>query len=143
VSGEVLRLRLPLRRYADLACLARTQSKRTDNLRKITDAEWRKVMMANYDVPEDDLLSAGDAWDDYLSLKQALNGEGEPTEALPASPETLTLVRELVKAGVCPNEAEVTSRAIRAFFVAVFPREAERQRVLRETSATHRPKDSG
>jgi len=99
--------------------------------------------MVNYNVPEDELLSATDAWDDYLSLKQALLDEGEPTETLPASPETLALVRELVKAGVCPNEAEVTSRAIRAFFVAVFPHETERQRVLRETSATYRPKDSG
>jgi hypothetical protein len=97
--------------------------------------------MANYNVSEDELLSAGDAWDDYLSLKQALIGDGEPTATLPASPETLTLVKELIKAGVCRNEVEVTSRAIRAFFVAVFPREAERQRVLRESSIVYYPKD--
>jgi hypothetical protein len=99
-------------------------------------------MMAGYNVPENELLSADDAWDDYVSLKQALISEGEPTETLPASSETLALVRESVKAGVCPNEAEVTSRAIRAFFVAVFPHETERQRVLREASTPYRSKDS-
>ena len=100
-------------------------------------------MMANYKVPEGELLSANDAWDDYLSLKQALIGDSEPTETLPASPETLMLVNKLIKAGVCRNEAEVISRAVRAFFVAVFPQEPERQRVLREASADYRPKDSG
>jgi hypothetical protein len=99
-------------------------------------------MMANYKVPEDELLSASDAWDDYLSLKQALIGDSEPTETLPASPETLTLVKELVKAGVCRDEAEVINRAVRAFFVAVFPQVPERERILREASATYRPKDS-
>lgn len=98
-------------------------------------------MMDRYNAPEDELLSASDAWDDYLSLKQALAGDGEATETLLASPETLSLVKELVKAGVCRNEAEVISRAVRTFFVAVFPREIERQRVLRETSAAYRPKD--
>ena len=99
-------------------------------------------MMVSYNVPENELLSANDAWDDYVSLRQALIGDGEPTEMLPASAETLTLVKELVKAGVCQNEAEVTSRAVRAFFVAVFPQEQERQRILRETSAAYRPTDS-
>jgi hypothetical protein len=99
-------------------------------------------MMANYKMPEDELLSASDAWDDYLSLKQALLGDSEPTETLPASPETLTLVKELIKAGVCRNEAELINRAVRAFFVAVFPQEPERQRVLREASAAYRPNDS-
>ena len=94
--------------------------------------------MANYRVPEDELLSASDAWDDYLSLKQALISDSEPTETLPASPETLTLVKELVKAGVCSDEAEVINRAVRAFFVAVFPQESARQRVLRETSTAYR-----
>jgi hypothetical protein len=100
-------------------------------------------MMVNYNVPESELLSESDAWDDYLSLRQALIGDGEPTEMLPASTETLTLVKELVKAGICQNEAEVTSRAVRAFFVAVFPQEAERQRVLREASASYRLRASG
>jgi hypothetical protein len=100
-------------------------------------------MTGNYNVPENELLSANDAWDDYLSLRQALIGDSEPTEMLPASTETLTLVKELVKAGVCQNEAEVTSRAVRAFFVAVFPQEADRQRVLREASASYRLRASG
>ncbi len=98
--------------------------------------------MNRYNVPKDELLSSGDAWEDYLSLKQALTNEGEPTETLPASSETLALVKELVKAGICRDEAEVISRAVRAFFVAVIPKEAERQRVLRESSATYRPKDT-
>lgn len=99
-------------------------------------------MIDRYNVPEGELLSASDAWEDYLSLKQALISDGEPTEALPASPDTLALVQELVKAGVCQSEAEVVSRAVRTFFVAVFPREAERQRVLREVSAEYRLRDS-
>ncbi len=75
-------------------------------------------MMANYNVPEDELLSAGDAWDDYLSLKQTLIRDSEPTETLPASPETLTLVKELIEAGVCRDEAEVINRAVRALEIA-------------------------
>jgi hypothetical protein len=100
------------------------------------------IMTDKYTPSENELLSANDAWDDYLSLKQALITDSEPTETLPASPETLALVRELVKVGVCQSEAEVISRAVRTFFVAVFPQEAERQRVLRETAAIYRPKAS-
>jgi hypothetical protein len=98
--------------------------------------------MDSYNVPEDELLSARDAWDDYLSLKQAVAGDSEPTETLLASPETLALVRELVKVGICQSETEVINRVVRTFFVAVFPREAERQRVLREVSAGYHLRDS-
>ena len=99
------------------------------------------IVMDKYTLSENELLSANDAWDDYLSLKQALIADSEPTETLPASPETLALVRELVKEGVCQSEVEVISRAVRTFFVAVFPQEAERQRVLREATSTYQPKD--
>jgi len=83
------------------------------------------------------LLSAADAYADYLSLRRALLNDSSPSEPLMVSPEIVSLVKELVKLGVCHDEAEVLSRAVRAFFVAVFPLEAERQRLLRETIAPH------
>ncbi len=85
------------------------------------------------------LLSAEDARADYLSLRRAIFGDGPPSESLPVSTETLTLVKELVKVGVCQSEAEVISRAVRAFFVAVFPSGQERQRILREAVLDYSP----
>lgn len=51
------------------------------------------------------------------------------------------LVKELVKAGVCRNEAEVINRAVLAFFVAIVPQEPARQRIVREVSDTYHPED--
>lgn len=79
-------------------------------------------------------LRARDAWEDYLSIKRALANEDDITALVPASTSTLALVKELVEAGICESEAEVVDRAIRSFFVAVYPHTSERERVLREAA---------
>lgn len=94
----------------------------------------------NSDKPEDSLLTAKDAWQDYQSLKIALAEEG----AGPAAQQWLelpsgvwALVRELVAAGVCQDEREVITRAVEAFFVAVSPQRARRLQVLRDARANY------
>lgn len=79
-------------------------------------------------------LSARDAWEDYLSIRRALANDDDITASVPVSASTLVLVKELVEAGVCESEVEVVGRAIRSFFVAVYPRTSERERVLREAA---------
>ena len=87
----------------------------------------------------DALLSAEDVRADYLSLRHAIFGDGPLSKSLPVSEDTLMLVNELVKVGVCQSEAEVISRAVCAFFVAVFPSGQERQRILRESVLDYSP----
>ena len=88
-------------------------------------------MSQPYEIAESNLLSASEAWEDYLSLRQALESEAS-TELLPVSAATRALVRELVKSGVCASESEVVNRAIRSFFVAVSPHSPAREQLLRE-----------
>jgi hypothetical protein len=97
-------------------------------------------MTDKHTLSENEPLSANDAWTDYMSLRDALVADSGASETLPASPQTLALVKELVEAGVCRDEAEVVNRAVRTFYVAVFPHDAERQRVLREAASPYRPR---
>ncbi len=89
-------------------------------------------------TPGSESLTARDAWEDYLSLKRALAEDDEAVESVPVSAGTLWLVQELIEAGVCQSETEVISRAVQSFFVAVFPLEPKRQRVLREAATRYR-----
>jgi hypothetical protein len=94
----------------------------------------------NSDEPEESLLTAKDAWQDYQSLKIALAEEGTGPAAqqwLELPPGVWALVRELVAAGVCQDEREVITRAVEAFFVAVSPQHARRYQVLRDARAKY------
>ncbi|MFQ5858993.1 MAG: hypothetical protein ACE5LU_25615 [Anaerolineae bacterium] len=95
-------------------------------------------MSSVHNSPGSESLTARDAWEDYLSLKRALTDDDKVVASVPVSSGTLTLVQELIETGVCQSEAEVVSRAVRSFFVAVFPREPERQRVLEEATTRYR-----
>ncbi len=95
-------------------------------------------MSSVHNSPGSESLTVRDAWEDYLSLKRARTDDNEVVASVPVSSGTLTLVQELIEAGVCQSEAEVISRAVRSFFVAAFPREPERQRVLQEATAQYR-----
>jgi hypothetical protein len=96
------------------------------------------AMSGKQNIPESESLKVRDVWEDYLSLKRALADHDEVVASVPVSSGTLTLVQELIEAGVCQSEAEVISRAVRSFFVAAFPREPERRRVLQEATARYR-----
>jgi hypothetical protein len=98
-------------------------------------------MSQPYEIAESNLLSASEAWEDYLSLRQALESEAS-TELLPVSAATRALVRELVKSGVCASESEVVNRAIRSFFVAVSPHSPAREQLLREAGERYAPDKS-
>jgi hypothetical protein len=94
----------------------------------------------NSDEPEESLLTAKDAWQDYQSLKIALAEEGTGPTAqrwLELPPGAWVLVRELVATGVCQDEREVITRAVEAFFVAVSPQRARRLQVLRDARAKY------
>jgi len=94
----------------------------------------------NSDEPEESLLTAKDAWQDYQSLKIALAEEKtSPTaqQCLELHPGIWALVRELVAAGVCQDEREVITRAVEAFFVAVSPQHARRHQVLHDAKAKY------
>lgn len=83
--------------------------------------------------PEEELLSPEDAWDDYLSLEQALAEKQAQKETLEIDAATKALVHDLVAAGVCENESEVIARAVQSFFVATYPQAEQRLRILRES----------
>ncbi len=83
--------------------------------------------------PEEELLSAEDAWQDFLSLKQALAGEQSERVSLEVDPATKILVQDLVAAGVGVDESEIVARAVQSFFVATYPQPRHRLRVLRES----------
>jgi hypothetical protein len=90
--------------------------------------------------PEESLLTAEDAWQDYQSLKLALTAEGTEStiqQCLELPPGVSELVRELVTTGVCQDEREVITRAVEAFFVAVSPQPARRHQVLRDAKAKY------
>jgi hypothetical protein len=94
----------------------------------------------NSDEPEESLLTAKDAWQDYQSPKITLAEEGTGPTAqrwLELPPGAWALVRELVAAGVCQDEREVITRAVEAFFVAVSPQRARRLQVLRDARAKY------
>jgi len=57
--------------------------------------------------PEEELLSAEDAWQDFLSLQQTLAADSEAL--LQVDRATQALVQDLVAAGVAPSRARVSS----------------------------------
>lgn len=69
--------------------------------------------------PEEELMSCQEAWQDYLTLKQAEIYEKRKLVELDQA--TQKLVEVLINKGICKNENEVIARAVRAFFVAVLP----------------------
>lgn len=83
--------------------------------------------------PEEELLSAKDAWQDYLSLKLALAENHERT-TLEIDTATKDLVDNLVAAGVGQSPAEIIARAVESFFVATYPHQQERLKILREAT---------
>ena len=83
--------------------------------------------------PEEELLSPEDAWEDYLSLEQALAEKQIEKATLQVDPATKALVRDLVTAGICQDESEVVARAVQSFFVATYPQAHRRLRLLRES----------
>jgi len=87
--------------------------------------------------PEEELLSAQDAWEDYLSLAQMLAEKRGHKVPLLVDPSIRTLVHDLVAAGICQDEAEVISRAVQTFFVAVYPQARDRLRILKKAQTQH------
>jgi hypothetical protein len=83
--------------------------------------------------PEEELLSPEDAWEDYLSLEQALAEKRTENVTLQVDLATKALVHDLVTAGVCQDESEVVARAVQSFFVATYPQAHRRLRLLRES----------
>ena len=83
--------------------------------------------------PEEELLSPKDAWEDYLSLEQALAEKRTERATLQVDPTTKALVRDLVTAGICQDESEVVARAVQSFFVATYPQAHRRLHFLRES----------
>ena len=84
---------------------------------------------------EESLLTPGEAWQDYQSLKIALveaAGGSDAQQRLELPPHISALVRELVAAGVCQDERDVIVRAVEAFFVAVSPQQTAWYRILQE-----------
>ena len=82
--------------------------------------------------PEEELLSADDAWQDFLSLNQALAANSEALPQLDHA--TQALVRYLIAAGVAQSAEEVIRRAIRTFYVATYSQASRLPMVLRETA---------
>ena len=83
--------------------------------------------------PEEELLSPQEAWEDYLSLEQALAEKGTERVTLQVDPATKALVCDLVAAGVGEDECEIVARAVQSFFVATYPEARPRLRILRES----------
>ena len=83
--------------------------------------------------PEEELLSPEEAWQDYLSLEQALTEKGVERVTLQVDLATKALVCDLVAAGVGKDENEIVARAVRSFFVATYPQARPRLHLLRES----------
>ncbi len=81
--------------------------------------------------PEEELLSADDAWQDFLSLHQSLVASSEAL--LPLDRATQTLVHDLIVAGVAQNAEEVIRRAVQSFYVATYPQAGRYVMAFRET----------
>ncbi len=99
-----------------------------------------KTVIASEEASKKLLLTAEDAWQDYQSLKIALDKKGTTPDAqqwLDLPPDVWVLVQALVDAGVCQDEREVITRAVETFFVAVSPERAERYQVLRDAQAKY------
>lgn len=98
-------------------------------------------MRATITSPEESLLTAEEAWQDYQSLKVALTEEAAVPTAqrrkLELPPGVWALVRELVAAGVCRDECKVITRAVETFFVAASPQRARRRYVLHDARAKY------
>jgi hypothetical protein len=88
--------------------------------------------------PKEELLSAKDAWQDYLSLKQAMAEKSEGV-TLEVDPATKNLVDNLIAAGVGRSPAEIIARAVESFFVATYPHQQERLKILRESIEHYTP----
>jgi len=88
--------------------------------------------------PEEELLSAEGAWQDYLSLKQAM-AEKSKGVMLEIDAATKNLVDNLVAAGVGHSPAEIIARAVESFFVATYPHQQERLKILRESIEHYTP----
>jgi hypothetical protein len=90
--------------------------------------------------PEESLLTAEEAWQDYQSLKIGLIEEDvgpDVQQWLELPPGVWALVRELVAAGVCRDEREVITRAVETFFVATSPQSSQRRHVVHEARAKY------
>ena len=72
-----------------------------------------KIYQVKPHEPEEELLSSEDAWEDFLSLRQALDGRPIPAATFQIDRATWTLMRELIAAGVAQDEDEVVSKAVR------------------------------
>lgn len=83
--------------------------------------------------PEEELLSPEEAWEDYLSLEQALAEKRTERVTLQVDPATKALVRDLVAAGIGEDESEIVARAVRSFFAATYPQIRQRLHILRES----------
>jgi hypothetical protein len=88
--------------------------------------------------PEEELLSATDAWQDYLSLKEAM-AKKRKRVTLEIDAATKVLVDSLVSAGIGHSPAEIIARAVESFFVATYPREQEWLKILRESKELYTP----
>jgi hypothetical protein len=86
------------------------------------EAEMSKIYQVKPHEPEEELLSAEDAWEDFLSLRQALDGRQISRVTFQIDRATWTLMRELIAAGVAQDEDEVISKAVQKLYTTVYPR---------------------
>ena len=94
-----------------------------------------KIYQVKPHEPEEELLSAEDAWEDFLSLRQAQDGRQIPAATFQIDRATWTLMRELIAAGVAQDEDEVISKAVRKLYTTVYPRARQGVIVLHEAGA--------
>ncbi|MFQ6057422.1 MAG: hypothetical protein ACE5MB_00885 [Anaerolineae bacterium] len=73
--------------------------------------------------PKAELLSPEDVDKDVASLSEALMEKRAERIArnVLAHPDVSKILRELVEMGICADEEEAITRALKAFFVAVSP----------------------
>ena len=93
-----------------------------------------KIYQVKPHEPEEELLSAEDAWEDFLSLRQALDGRQIPAVTFQIDRATWTLMRELIAAGVAQDEDEVISKAVRKLYTTVYPRARQEVIALHEAA---------
>jgi hypothetical protein len=91
-----------------------------------------KIYQVKPHEPEEELLSAEDAWEDFLSLRQALDGRQILAVTFQVDRATWTLMRELIAAGVAQDEDEVISKAVQKLYTTVYPRARQGVLNLRE-----------
>ena len=91
-----------------------------------------KIHQVKPHEPEEELLSAEDAWEDFLSLRQALDGRQIPAVTFRIDRATWTLMRELIAAGVAQDEDEVISKAVQKLYTTVYPSARQGVITLRE-----------